>query len=54
MLEKTLSNKVDIIMLLVGMPSPIQILVLGLIVYSTHAIPCYLGVICFYISFHIK
>jgi len=53
-LEKTFSNKIDNIMLFVGMPFPIEILVMGLVVYSTHVIPCSLGVICFCIGFHIK
>ncbi len=54
MLEKTLLNKIDNIMLFVGMPFPTQILVLGSIVYFIHVIPCSLGIICFCIGFHIK
>ncbi len=54
MLEFFLSNKIDSIMLSIGMFSPIEILVMGLVVYSTNVIPCFLGVFCFCIGFHIK
>jgi hypothetical protein len=54
MLGKKLSNNIDNTMMFVGMPFPILILVLGLVVYSTYAIPCSLGVLCFCIGFHIK
>ncbi len=50
MLEKTLSNKIDNVMLYVGMPFLIWILIIGFVAYYTHAIPCSLGDICFCIG----
>jgi hypothetical protein len=49
-----LSHKSDSIMLYVGMPPVILSLVLWLVVNSTHAISCSLGVFYFYLGSQIK
>jgi hypothetical protein len=41
-------------MLFIGMPPIILSLVMGSAINSTHAIPCFLGVFCFCLGFHIK